>query len=129
VARAGYSIPFVIMPDSGWRGELGRGKSVAAREREVAAGGESGSLCSALLYFAFSLSVSLLLLFSLFAVLLNGPYPNPAVSACFFPFSSASQRGEGRSRGAFFASHSQTITLIFMPKHGTEIKAGLSSVC
>jgi len=57
-----------------------------------------------------SLSVSLLLLFPLFAVLLNCPYPDPPVSACFFPFSSAPQRGEGRPRGAFVAGRSQTIT-------------------
>jgi len=45
-----------------------------------------------------------------FAVLLNCPYPDPLVSACFFPFSSAPRQGEGRPRGAFVASHSQTIT-------------------
>jgi len=55
----------------------------------------------------FSLSVSLLLLFSLFAVLLNCPYPDPPVSACFFPFSSAPRRGEGRPRGAFVADGSR----------------------
>jgi len=59
----------------------------------------------------FSLSVSLLLLFPLFAVLLNCPYPDPPVSACFFPFSSAPWRGEGRPRGAFVAGRSQTITI------------------
>jgi len=58
----------------------------------------------------FSLSVSLLFLFPLFAVLLNCPYPDPQVSACFFPFSSAARRGEGRPRGAFVAGRSQTIT-------------------
>jgi len=52
----------------------------------------------------------LLLLFPLFAVLLNCPYPDPPVSACFFPFSSALRCGEGRPRGAFVAGHSQTIT-------------------
>jgi len=65
----------------------------------------------------FSLSVSLLFLFPLFAVLLNCPYPNPLVSACFFPFSSTCQWGEGWPRGAFVASRSQTIThfLLLMP--------------
>jgi len=57
----------------------------------------------------FSLSVSLLFLFPLFAVLLNYPYPDPPVSACFFPFSSAPWRGEGRPRGAFVTGRSQTI--------------------
>jgi len=37
----------------------------------------------------FSFSVSLFFLFPLFAVLLNCPYPDPPVSAFFFPFSSA----------------------------------------
>jgi len=52
----------------------------------------------------------LLFLFPLFTVLLNCPYLNPQVSACFFPFSSALQRGQGRLRGAFVTGHSQTIT-------------------
>ena len=62
----------------------------------------------------FPLSVLLLLLFHLFAVLLNCPYPDPPVSACFFPFSSTPWRGEGRPRGSFVASHSQTITHIVL---------------
>jgi len=45
--------------------------------------------------------------FPLFAVLLNCPYPDPPVSACFFSFSSASRQGEGRPRGAFVAGGSQ----------------------
>ena len=65
----------------------------------AAAGGESCSLCSAVLCCVFSSSVSLLFLFPLFAVLLNCPYPHPPVSACFFPFSSAPRRGEGRQSG------------------------------
>jgi len=48
-----------------------------------------------------------LLLFPLFAVLLNCPYPDPPVSASFFPFSSARRWGEGRPRGAFFAGGSR----------------------
>jgi len=63
------------------------------------------------LYGVFSLSVSLLFLFPLFAVLLNCPYPDPPVSACFFPFTSAAQRGEGRPHGAFVAGRCQTITI------------------
>jgi len=65
-----------------------------------------------------SLSVSLLFLFPLFAVLLNCPYPDPPVSACFFPFSSAPRQGEGRPRGAFVAGRSQTIILNLVPNVG-----------
>jgi len=66
----------------------------------------------------FSLSVSLLFLFPLFAVLLNCPYPDPPVSVCFFPFSSAPWQGEGRLRGAFVAGRSQTTTLNLCPGVG-----------
>jgi len=82
------------MLGSGW-GELGGGKAVAAWERSTVAGGESCSLHSAVLFCVFSLSVSLLLLFPWFAVLLNCPYPDSPVFSCFFPFSSAPQQGEG----------------------------------
>jgi len=77
-------------------------------------GGVRGEWLSGLcgLCCVFSLSVSLLFLFPLFAVLLNCPYPDPPVSACFFPFSSAPRRGEGRPRGAFVSSRSQTITTL-----------------
>jgi len=47
----------------------------------------------------------------LFAVLLNCPYPDPPVSACFFPSSFTPWWGEGRPRGSFVAGHSQTITI------------------
>jgi len=97
-------------------GELGGGNSLAARER----GGsgrrgerQSGFYCF-VLFCLFSFSVSSLLLFPLFAVLLNCPYPDPPVSACFFPFSFAPRRGEGRLRGTFVAGCSQTITAILM---------------
>jgi len=108
------------MLGSGW-GEAGRQEGVAAREHAAVAGGESGSLRSAVLFCVFSLSVSLLLLFPSFAVLLNCPYPDPPVSACFFPFSSAPQWGEGRPRGPFVASRSQTIT----GTHETESKGSI----
>jgi len=62
---------------------------------QQAAVGESSSLGSTVLFYVFSLSVSLLFLFPLFAVLLNCPYPDPPVFACFFPFSSAPGRGRG----------------------------------
>jgi len=77
-------------------GELRGRNSLTARERVAALGGESGSVDSCCLCRVFSLSVPLLFLFPLFAVLLNCPYPDPQVSACFFPFSSAPQWGEGR---------------------------------
>jgi len=108
--RAGYSIPCVVMLDS-CGGELGGGSSLLAREHAGAVGGESSSLHSAVLCCVFLLSVSLLFLFPLFAVLLNCPYPNPPVSACFFPFSSAPQWGGAaeQPRGPFVAGHRQTI--------------------
>jgi len=64
-----------------------------------------------------------LFLFPLFAVLFNCPYPDPTVSACFLPFSSAPRQGEGRPRGAFVAGYSSTITRQckkYRPKHTTE---------
>ena len=87
------------------RWELTRGSGVSGTSR----GGRLSQLCG--LCCVFSLSVSLLFLFPLFAVLLNCPYPDPPVSACFFPFSSAPRRGEGQPHGAFVAGRSQTITL------------------
>jgi len=101
------------MLGSGW-GELGGGKAVAAWECMAVAGGESCSLHSAVLFCAFSLSVSLVLLLPWFAVLLNCPYPDPLIFACFFPFSSTPQQEAGaaeRPRGPFVAGYSQTITI------------------
>ena len=68
---------------------------------------ESGCLGCAVRCCVFSLFVPLLLLFPLFAVLLNCPYPYPPVSASFFSFSSARRRGEGWPRGAFVAGGSR----------------------
>jgi len=87
-------------------GERGSRNSLAAWER-AAAGGESSSLGCAVCFVFSPFSVSWLL----FAVLLNCPYPNPSVSACFFPFSSEPWWGEGRPHGPFVAGHSQTRTL------------------
>jgi len=104
-------------------GELGRGNSLVAREF-AAVVWESSSVGCAIC--VFSLSVSSLFLFPLFAVLLNCPYPDPPVSACFFPFSSALWRGEGWPRGAFVASRSQTITLTkHIPEKCMELHRGL----
>jgi len=109
---AGYSIPCAIMLGSGG-GEQGGGNSLTDQERAAAVRERAAlfyELCSASLFCVFLLSVSLLLLFPLFAVLLNCPYPDPPVSACFFPSSSAPRLGEGRPRGDFVAGRSQTIT-------------------
>jgi len=89
------------------------GEGAARLELTRSSGGLSGGavrengsvLLVCFLYSPFS--VSLLFLFPLFAVLLNCPYPNPPVSACFFPFSSAARWGEGRPRGAFVAGCSR----------------------
>jgi len=91
-------------------GKLRGRNSLAAREHEAAAVRESGYLCSTGLFCVFPLTLSLLFLFPLFAVLLNCPYSDPPVSACFFPFSSAPRWGKGWPSGAFVAGYSQTIT-------------------
>ena len=49
----------------------------------------------------FSLSVSLLFLFPLFAVLLNCPYPDPPVSACFFSILFRTPAGGGAAAWRF----------------------------
>ena len=87
------------------------GDSLAAREGAAPVlSGRAGlfcRLCSAGLFCLFPFSVSLLFLFPLFAVMLNCRYPDPPVSACFFPFSSAPRQGDGRPRDAFVASCSR----------------------
>jgi len=103
--RAGYSIPCDVMLRSGGGG----GAAGTPRGSGGLSGDsvrESGSVLR-VCFCIFPFSVLLLLLFPLSAVLLNCPYPDPPVSACFFPFSSAPQRGEGRPRGAFVAGCSQ----------------------
>jgi len=99
--RAGYSIPCAVMLGSGgegvarWEHTHGSGASGAGPVRE-----SRSVACAVRVVFSPYLycycSCSLL-----FAVLLNCPYPDPPVSAFFFPFSSARQRGEGRPHGAF----------------------------
>jgi len=67
-------------------GEGGAGRGELARGSGVHRGGavrESGSVLRVCFVYSPFFSVSLLLLFPLFAVLLNCPYPNPPVSACF----------------------------------------------
>jgi len=107
------------VPGGEWRG----GNSLVGRERVAPVlFGRAGLLCS-LFCRVFSFSVSLLLLFPLFAVLLNRLYPNPPVSACFFPFASAPRQGEERLRGAFLADGSRTRTMTdfseAITSHGT----------
>jgi len=97
-----YHVPSRWVPVGGaarWEFTDGSGARAPVRE--------NGSLGRAVHCCVFSLSVSLLLMFPLFAVLLNCPYPYPPVSACFFPFCSTPRRGEGRPRGAFVAGFSQ----------------------
>jgi len=95
-----------------WVPVRGSGNSLQAQEHAAAVVGERDSLGSTVLFCVFPLCISLLFLFPLFAVLLNCPYPDPPVFACFFPFSSAPRQGEGRPRGAFVAGRSQIVTTI-----------------
>jgi len=110
-----------------WGGELGGRDSLTAWERAAAFQSRRAALWVVRFVLCFPLicivvvtvplvccSVKLPLSqptgFCLFlSILLR---PNPPVSACFFPFSSAPWRGEWRPRGAFVASRSQTITLV-----------------
>jgi len=107
--KAGYSIPCAVMLDSGAGGGAAGAHSRLGSSRCRSCPGERLSgwcgFCR-----VFSLSVSLLFLFPLFAVLLNCPYLDPPVSSCFFPFSSAPRWGEGRPRGTFVADRNQTRT-------------------
>ena len=108
------------MLGSGLGGAGQRELTLVARERAAAAGCESGSVGPTVLFCVFPLSISLSSLFPLFAFLLNCPYPDPPISACFFLFSSTPQWGEGRPHGAFVTGHSQTITLNLARKRGAE---------
>jgi len=101
------------------------GRAAVRSERAVLFCG----LCSAGLFYVIPFSLSLLLMFPLFAVLLNCPYPDPPVSAVFFTFSSAPRRGEGRPHGTFVASGSRNQNANLAPKRGAGITAGLSSGC
>jgi len=114
-----------------WLGRAGWREGTRGCGAHAAAGGESGSVRSAVcvITVVLLLSILVLLLFPLFAVQLNCPYTDPPVFACFFPFSSPTQRGEGRPHGSFVAGHGQTITLNLAPKCGAGIMAGLSRVC
>jgi len=91
--------------------------------------GRAALLCG-LFCHVFSFSLSLLLLFPLFAVLLNCPYPDPLVFCLFF-FRSPPHPGGGRgSRVALLLlAAAETRTFNLAPKHEAGIMAGLSSVC
>jgi len=106
--RAGYSIPCDVTLGSGAGGRHG-GNSLVARGRGAAPVRCERAAVWVVRFVVvfFSLSVPLLLLFPLFAALLNCPYPDPPVSASFFPFSSACRWGEGRLRGASVAGGSR----------------------
>jgi len=106
--RAGYSIPCAVMLGSGGVGGAAGTHSRLARAQRQRFG-RASVLCG-LFCCVFSFSGSLLFLFPLSAVLLNCPYPDPPVSACFFSFSSAPRWGEGWPRGAFVAGGSRTRT-------------------
>ena len=102
-----YHVPSCWVPEGG--GAAGTHSRLGSAWRRSYPGER---VCSASLCRIFSLSVSLVLLFPLFAVLLNCPYPDPPISACFFSFSSAPWRGEGWPRGAFVASAAETKTQV-----------------
>jgi len=113
-----YHVPSCWVPVGGSWG-AGTHSRLWSAQRRCGPGERAGlfcGLCSAGLFCVFPFSVSLLFLFPLFAVLLNCPYPDPPVSACFFPFSSAPRHGEGRPRGAFVAGGSRNQNNGLQPK-------------
>jgi len=107
--RAGYSIPCAVMLGSGG-GELGRGELTCGSGARCCGGGRGEQLFCAICFVLCIPLICIVVVPVPFAVLLNCPYPDPPFSACFFPFSSAPWRGEGRPCGAFVAGRSQTIT-------------------
>jgi len=111
--RAGYPIPCDVRLGSGG-GEAGQ------REHTCSSGacssGGSGKRLSGLcgLCCIFPLSVSLLLLFPLFAVLLNCPYPDPPAFVRFSLFSSAPPVGGGAAAWCY-CCRPQCLSLRFPP--------------
>ena len=95
--RAGYSISCAVMLGSDWGGPARRELSCGSG----ACGGRWELLSAFWCFVLFILLICIIVVtVPLFAVLLNCPYPDPPVSACFFPFFSAPQRGERRPHGA-----------------------------
>jgi len=88
-------------------GELGGGNSFSLLGRAQPRFSLREQFCSAGLFCVLPLSVSLLLLFPLFAVLLNCPYPDPPVFCLFLSILLLTPAGGGRLRGAFVAGGSQ----------------------
>ena len=86
-------------------GRRGR-NSLTAREHAAPVLSERAGLFCGLFCHVFSLSVSLLL-FPLFAVLLNCPYPDPPVFCLFISILLRTAEGEGRPRGSFVAGGSR----------------------
>jgi len=95
------------------------GNSLAARKRgrRPCPGQRLSGLCGSHRF--ISLSVSLLLLFPLFAVLLNCPYPDPPVSACFFSILLHTPAGGGAAVWRFLLlAAAKTKTLNWCPSVG-----------
>jgi len=86
--RAGYSIPCAVMLGSG-----GGGGTTGAHSWCWSCPGER--VCCASLCRIFSLSLSLLFLFPLFAVLLNCAYPDPPVFCLFLSILLCTAAGGG----------------------------------
>jgi len=102
-----YHVPSSWVPVGG-SGEAGN--SLAAREDTAAVRSGRAAVWVVPFVLCFPLICIVVVVPVAFAVLLNCPYPDPPVSASFFPFSSSPWRREGRPCGSFFAGHSQTIT-------------------
>jgi len=90
-----------------WGGAARRELTCGSGARGTSPVRESGSVLWSVLSCFLLICIVVVPVFPLFAVLLNCLYPDPPVSACFFPFSSTPRRGEGRPRGAFVAGGSR----------------------
>jgi len=82
-----------------WGGPGGRELSCVLGGRGTGPGERLSGSCG--LCCVFSLSVSLLLLFPLFAVLLNCPYPDPPVFCLFLPILPRTPAGGGAAAWPF----------------------------
>ena len=127
--RARYSIPCALILGSGGGGQRGGNSLAAWRGTAPVLFGRAAVwvvrfvvVFSPYLYRCCSC-------FPLFAVLLNCPYPDPPVSAFFFPFSSTRRRGRGGRVAFLFAGGSRNRNIKLAPRRGAGITAGLSSGC
>jgi len=100
------------MLGSGWGG-AGQREGSHGSGACGASCGESCSVHFRSLFFIFSLSVLLLLLFASFAVLLNCPYPDPRVLPFSFlsPPHPSGGRGDRKTLWPFVAGQGQAVTL------------------